>query len=169
MHDLAEFITGFKSVTLATIDAMGAPFSSYAPFVLYEKKYYVFISDIARHTANLKKTPKAALFFIEDESKCENIFARKRAVLQCKSRLLKRETPTFGKVMESFKTRFDPDMLDMLLRMKDFNLYELTPQKGEAVFGFGQAYDITGEFADQLKHRESGGHAPTPEADKNQN
>ena len=61
--------------------------------------------------------------------------------------------------MQAFKARFDPDMLDMLLRMKDFNLYELTPFEGEAVFGFGQAYDVEGETMDRLVAREnSGGH-----------
>ena len=159
MPDLHTFIQGFKSVTLATLDEEGEPFSSYAPFVYHEKRYYIFISDIARHARNLKKTPKAALFFIEDESKCDNIFARKRVVLQCKSRLLKRESSPFTDVMDVFKNRFDPDMLDMLLRMKDFNLYELTPKRGEAVLGFGQAYDIGGEFADTLTERKGGGHS----------
>ena len=159
MSELSTFITGFKSVTLSTIDEKGEPFCSYAPFVFHEKKYYVFISDIARHSRNLKKHPKAALFFIEDESKSENIFARKRAVLQCSSRVLKRESGHFSDVMAVFKNRFDPDMLDMLLRMKDFNLYELAPSGGEAVMGFGQAYDIVGEFADTLQPRKGGGHA----------
>ena len=158
MPDLYTFVQGFKSVILATIDSEGKPFSSYAPFVLYEKKYYIFISDIARHSANLKKTPQAALFFIEDESQCDNIFARKRVVLQCSGRVLKRESVPFDDVMTAFKARFDPDMLDMLLRMKDFNLFELSPTEGEAVFGFGQAYDIVGESTDTLQLRSGGGH-----------
>ncbi len=161
MPDLRAFITGFKSVTLATIDKAGRPFSSYAPFVLHEKRFYIFISDIARHARNLKNDPHAALFFIEDESRCENIFARKRAVLQCSARTLKRDDTDFKAVMEAFKERFDPAMLEMLLTMKDFNLYELLPHKGEAVFGFGQAYDITGNNADELTPRRSGGHDKT--------
>lgn len=159
MADLAAFIDAFKSVVLATIDSRGNPFSSYAPFTRYEHRYYIFISDIARHAANLKKHPKAALFFIEDESRCDNIFARKRAVLQCRSKIVSRESTAFDPVMQAFKARFDPDMLDMLLRMKDFNLYELTPFEGEAVFGFGQAYDVGGESMDRLLERKnSGGH-----------
>ena len=166
MSDLMRFISDFKSVTLGTIDEKGDPFSSYAPFVPYDKRYYIFISDIARHARNLKKTPKASLFFVEDESKCDNIFARKRAVLQCESALLARESELFSEVMQVFKSRFDPNMLDMLLNMKDFNLYELRPTGGEAVFGFGAAYDIVGEFSDRLQARQGGGHAMPH--DKNQ-
>lgn len=163
MADLIQFISGFKSVSLATVDEEGAPFASYAPFVRHEKRYYIFISDIARHSRNLRRDPRAALLFVEDESACDNIFTRKRAVLRCDSRLLEREDPFFESVLGTFKTRFDPDMLDMLLRMKDFNLFELTPCSGEAVFGFGQAYDIVGEFTDQLASRRGNGHATETE------
>lgn len=159
MAGLAPFIAGFQSLTLATIDDKGFPFSSYAPFVAYNTRYYIFISDIARHARNLQARPRASLFFIEDEKRATNIFARKRAALRCESRKLAREEETFGEVMGHFKEKFDADLLEMLLSMKDFNLYELTPLDGEAVFGFGEAYDVGGKAMDQLIPRRGGGHA----------
>ena len=157
MPKLPEFISGFQSTVISTVDAEGNPFGSYAPFVVYQHDYYVFISDIARHARNLKAYPKASLFFIEDEAGCENIFARKRAVLQCESRIVPRETPGFDPVIQAFKTRFDSSLIDMLAQMQDFNLFRFTPVSGEAVFGFGQAYDVGGEFMDRLLARKSGG------------
>jgi hypothetical protein len=153
MPKLSEFIAGFRSVVLSTIDEAGDPFASYAPFVRQANRYYIFISDIARHARNLKARPACALFFIEDESTCENIFARKRVVLQCDAQSIARETPGFDAVMQAFTARFDPKLIATLRSMQDFNLYEFTPARGEAVFGFGQAYDIHAEEPDRLVPR----------------
>lgn len=153
---MLAFIQPFQSVVIATIDSDGNPFSSYAPFVRYEHRYYVFISDIARHARNLRATPKASLFFIEDEGTAANIFARRRVSLQCDSTAISRNAARFAEVLKRFKTKFDPAMVGMLEGMRDFNLYELAPFSGEAVFGFGEAYDIGGDFMESLVERKGG-------------
>jgi putative heme iron utilization protein len=153
---MLAFIESFQSVVIATIDCDANPFSSYAPFVRDEHRYYVFISDIARHSCNLRATPKASLFFIEDEGAAENIFARKRVMLQCECALIPRDAKRFAEVIGRFKTKFDPAMVGMLEGMQDFNLYEFAPFSGEAVFGFGKAYDIGGEHMEELIERRGG-------------
>ncbi len=35
--------------------------------------------------------------------------------------------------------------MKMLKAMKDFSIFEFQPYSGEAVFGFGEAYDIGGK------------------------
>ncbi len=156
MSKLIELIESSLSVTLATIDAEGHPFSSYAPFVRYEHEYYIFISQIAKHAANLLGHPKASLFFIEDESKCENIFARKRVSLLCDAEVVARETPLFERVIASFEKRFDGEMVKTLCSMQDFTLFKLRPLQGEAVFGFGKAYDVGGVHCETLLERKQG-------------
>ena len=99
---LLDYLNSFKSTVLSTIDENGAPFTSYAPFIKNENKYYVYISSIAKHSRNLSQTPKVSLFFAEDEASCENIFARKRAVLQCNSNKLQRDTETFNNLIDIF-------------------------------------------------------------------
>lgn len=74
---LIEFLDSFKSIIINSLDENKNPFSSYAPFVKYENAYYVYLSGMAKHSQNLKQNPKASIFFCEDESSCENIFARK--------------------------------------------------------------------------------------------
>lgn len=155
---MIEFITPFQSVVLATIDNTQSPFSSYAPFVYYEHRYYIFISDIATHAKNLTLHPKASLFFIEDESQSENIFARKRLSMQCESVRIDHESTLFERVMKEFEHKFDASMVGMLRSMSDFNLYELTPYGGEATFGFGDAYTLGGEHCETLMPRRGGGH-----------
>lgn len=151
---LLDYLENFKSIVLSTIDEDNAPFTSYAPFIKDENKYYVYISLMARHYRNLDKNPKVSLFFIEDEISCENIFGRKRVVLQCDSKKLVRDDDKFEKLIEVFEKRHGSTM-KMLKSMKDFSIFEFTPYKGEAIFGFGEAYDIGGENTNELIERKN--------------
>ena len=153
---MLDFIKDFQSLSLGTLDEKGLPFSSYAPFVHVEHKFYIFISDVAKHAQNLQRTPKASLLFIEDESKTQQIFARKRISLQVTSKKVSREDKTFNEVMDVFKSKFSAEMVGMLMGMQDFNLYELSTDYGEATFGFGEAYNIGGEYMEELVPRMGG-------------
>jgi putative heme iron utilization protein len=150
MKTLTELLAGYQSVVLGTQSSNGYPFSSYAPFYYDGEEVYIFISNIATHTKNIQTTPRASALFIEDESKSENIFARKRISLQCDVTSLSREDERFNTVMENFKDKFGAPMITMLMGLKDFNLYALRPIYGEATFGFGEAYQIGGEKMNEL-------------------
>jgi len=150
---MLDFIKDFQSLSLGTLDENGLPFASYAPFVHVDHKFYIFISNVAQHVQNLQRTPKASLFFIEDESKTEQIFARKRISLQATSVMVSKEDTTFNEVMDVFKEKFSEDMVTMLMGMQDFNLYELSTDYGEATFGFGEAYNIGGTYMEDLVAR----------------
>jgi len=155
---MLEFVSGFQSVVIGTSDADGYPFSSYAPFVRDAHRYYVFISDIAAHAGNLRRSKKGSLFFIEDEAGASQIFARKRVSLQCDTAIIPRSGVRFEGVMQRFREKFDPGFIDMLLQMQDFNLHEFRPVAGEATFGFGEAYTLGGEHMETLIPRRGGGH-----------
>ncbi len=156
---MLDFIKDFQSLSLGTLDEKGLPFSSYAPFVHVNHKFYIFISNVAKHAQNLQRTPKASLLFIEDESKTQQIFARRRISLQVTSTMISREDKIFDEVMDVFKAKFSTEMVSMLMGMQDFNLYELSTDYGEATFGFGEAYNIGGEYMEELVARQgSGGH-----------
>lgn len=153
MKKLSELLAGYQSVVLGTQGSNGYPFSSYAPFYYDGEEVYIFISNIATHAKNIQAIPQASAFFIEDESKSDNIFARKRISLQCNVTSVARDEETFTTVMENFKDKFDSSMVTMLMGMKDFNLYALKPIYGEATFGFGEAYHIGGEKMNELVTR----------------
>ncbi|XOB60999.1 HugZ family protein [Campylobacterota bacterium DY0563] len=151
---LKDYIDKFKSTTISTLDENAAPFTSYAPFIKNKSKYYVYISSMAKHYHNLELNPLASLFFIEDESLCENIFGRKRVVLQCKVKKLKRDNEKFESLAKQFEDKHGSTM-KMLKTMKDFSFFEFSPYYGEAIFGFGEAYNIGGENFDELIQREN--------------
>lgn len=150
---MKKFIATIQTAIIGTVDKNNHPFSSYAPYVYDTNRFYVYISDIATHAKNIQKNPKASLFFVEDESKTENLFARKRISLQCNSLKIARETERFEAVLDLFAQKFDAKMVATLKKMTDFNLYELKVNYGEATFGFGKAYFIGGENMDELVAR----------------
>lgn len=153
MKTLTELLAGYQSVVLGTQGSNGYPFSSYAPFYYDGEQIYIFISNIATHAKNLQATSQASALFIEDESKSENIFARKRISLQCDVTSVSRDDGTFNTVMKHFQDKFDFHMVTMLMGLKDFNLYALKPIYGEATFGFGEAYHIGGPKMNTLVAR----------------
>jgi len=156
MKKLTKLLEGYQSVVLGTHGNNGYPFSSYAPFYYDGEQVYIFISNIATHAKNIQTTPRASAFFIEDESKSENIFARKRISLQCDVTSVSKDENSFNTIMTNFKNKFDSDMVTMLMGMKDFNLYALKPIYGEATFGFGEAYNIGGVKMNELVARTGG-------------
>jgi heme iron utilization protein len=155
---MQEFIKKFQTVVIGTIDTNNLPFSSYAPYIYDQNKFYIYISDIATHAKNLKENPNISLFFIEDESSSKNLFARKRISLQCVSKIIKRKTQRFEEVMQLYNKKFDSSMVTMLKNMTDFNLYESEVKSGEATFGFGEAYTIGGKNMDKLVPRQGSAH-----------
>jgi heme iron utilization protein len=151
--NLNEFLEPLKSLTISSLDDKGHPFSSYAPFVKYNNKYYVYLSLMAKHSSNLTENKIASIFFCEDEQDCKNIFAKKRVSIQCETLKLEQDTQEEQKILNEFRVKFGKDMVDMLKKMGDFYLFEFTPFYGEAVFGFGQAYNLGGENFEEFVQR----------------
>jgi putative heme iron utilization protein len=150
---MKKFLVNIQTAIIGTLDKNNHPFSSYAPYVYDENRFYVYISDIATHAKNIQKNSKVSLFFVEDESKTENMFARKRISLQCNSQKVARGSERFETVLELFSQKFDATMVATLKQMVDFNLYEFKVTYGEATFGFGKAYFVGGENMDELVER----------------
>ena len=150
---MKDFIKNIQTAVIGTLDKNNHPFSSYAPYIYDANRFYVYISDIATHAKNIQANPKASLFFVEDESKTENLFARKRVSLQCDSQKITRGSERFEAVLGLFAEKFDAKMVATLKKMTDFNLYEFKVNYGEATFGFGKAYFVGGKNMDELVER----------------
>lgn len=153
INSLDEFLEPIKSLTISSLDDKGNPFSSYAPFVKINHKYYVYLSLMAKHSSNLTKNPNSSIFFCEDEQDCKNIFAKKRVSIQCTTKKLEQNTNEEKEILEQFSKKFGNEMITMLHKMGDFYLFEFTPFYGEAVFGFGKAYNLGGKNFDEFLDR----------------
>jgi heme iron utilization protein len=147
-----NFTNHFESVILCTVSVEGIPNASYAPFVMDEaKNVYIFVSGLSTHTRNLHSNPRVSILFIDDESKTEQIFARRRLIFDCTATLMK-QTPEWTYIADKFETRFG-EIIKMLRSLPDFRIFKLTPQHGQFVTGFGAAYKITGDDLNHLIHQ----------------
>ncbi len=135
----------FQTVILATAGADGTPESSYAPHVIDDAQdIYLFISDLAQHTRNLRANPRASLMYIASEADSANLFARQRLILDCTAKFLERTDPVWPAIMGRFDERFGK-MMGLLRSLPDFHLVRLTVERGNYVRGFAQAYALTGK------------------------
>ncbi len=148
----------FQSVVLSTVSEDGAPNASYAPFVMDEaRNIYIYISGLSAHTRNLQTSGRASVLFIEDEVRTDQIFARRRLTYDCTSLRLKRETDDWNQAADRLQARFG-ELIQMFRGMSDFQIYQLRPQSGRFVIGFGAAYDVSADDINVLVHVRGGGH-----------
>lgn len=149
--ELQNFFEGLKTVQLATLDSRNLPEASYAPYVKYEDAFYLFLSDLANHSLNLKQNPVVSLLFIEDEANSRNLFARRRVILQGDVTIVQRNTPTYSVVLPEFRRTFG-SLIDVIEPLQDFNLYKVKPIQGRFIRGFAQAFELSGKGFNQLTH-----------------
>ncbi|MDF5710346.1 MAG: pyridoxamine 5'-phosphate oxidase family protein [Nostoc sp. S4] len=145
-----KFPEKFESIIISTVSALGIPNASYAPFVMDDSKnIYIYVSGLSTHTKNLYANPHVSILFIEDEANSKQIFARSRLSFDCTASLIERETDKWNQIVEQFQDRFG-QMIEILRGLSDFRIFQLTPNEGRFVVGFGAAYQISGDNLYQL-------------------
>jgi putative heme iron utilization protein len=156
--DMEGLIESSRSAILASADSKGAPLASYAPFwVDDERRFHVYISSMAKHTAQIRRSGRASLMLIEDEGTAENLFARKRLTVDCCARVLKRDSEAWEKAIAGMVQRHGETM-DYLKGLIDFDLFELSPEEARLVLGFGRAYRVFGKGLAEIGYVGGGGH-----------
>lgn len=139
-----------SSAQLATLGQDETPEASHAPCILLDGHYYLFLSQLASHTANLLRNPEVGLMLIEDEADAANSFARRRISLQGRAQPVDRGSDIFKSVISLFHRRFGK-VMEIIEPLPDFQLFCVRVTSGRFVRGFGQAYALTGERLDQLQ------------------
>lgn len=138
------FLNRRKTLLLSTLDKEGVLETSVAPFVFLDGLFYIYISELAKHTQNClwqieQNRPQVSALLVADESETEQLFARERITLQLNASELKREQCEYILVLQKFADDFG-DIIGMLSSLPDFHLITLTPINGGYVRGFGQAF-----------------------------
>lgn len=153
--EIKEFRQERRTLQLATVDEEGRPNVSYAPFVQNQDGYFVLISEIARHARNLKSNPNVSIMMIEDEDSSKQLFARKRLTFDAAASVVERESEQWLQVVAQLKARFG-EIIDGLSQLEDFVLFNMKPEKGLFVKGFGQAYQVSGDDLVDFVHLQEG-------------
>ncbi|MEC4804275.1 MAG: pyridoxamine 5'-phosphate oxidase family protein [Jaaginema sp. PMC 1080.18] len=136
------FLDLFQSLVLSTANPQGIPNASYAPFVVDEfHNFYIYVSGLSTHTQNLQINPQASVLFLEDEAQTQQIFARRRLTFNCNTTFIERESEQWLKIINLFGAKFG-DIIKLFRDLPDFRIFQLTPQEGRFVIGFGAAYQV---------------------------
>lgn len=138
---MMDFVTGFRSVNIASAQSNGIPEASYAPFIWHDKTLYVYLSELAKHCNNLQTNPHVSLLFIESENDCETIFARKRVTWQCQVKIIPRKSNEWHDILDLFEQRHG-QTASIIRQLQDFHLFACTPQQASFVEGFAKAHNF---------------------------
>jgi putative heme iron utilization protein len=150
-EEAREFLAGFRSLVMATVSANGIPDASYAPFVrIDDNAFYVNLSDLSAHTANLLATPSVSVMFLQAEEHSKQLFARKRLSFDGDAEVEPRDSPSWGRIMDLFEQKFG-DVVELIRPLEDFKLFRILPRRGVFVRGFAQAFPIEGPELEQLR------------------
>ncbi len=151
LREIKDFQSGFRTLLMATVGSDGIPEASYAPFVDDEHaNFFVYISELAKHTQNLKQTKRVSVLFLEAEDHTKNLFARKRLTYNCTVQLIERGTEHRSVTLQQFRDRFG-QFVDTIEPLEDFLLFQLSPYEGNYVKGFGSVYRLAGSDLDRLQ------------------
>ena len=153
-RQLSSFIDRTSTLMLATVNDDGLPEASYAPYVEHDGCYYILISGLASHTANLKKSGMASILFMDN---CDNVhaFAQKRLTCHCTATAVTREGDLFASLMALMEESFGK-LITTLRGLNDFQLFQLSPIKGNFVAGFGQAFEVDFPLGGDIRHKKPG-------------
>lgn len=141
-------IEAFKSlhtvIFMASSDINGVPEASHTPFAMDQQgKMYILISELAKHTHNLRVNPTASLLLLESENKANNAFALRRLQFECQAEFLG-EGESLQRALSLLKDRFGK-FIDTLSSLGDFRVVRLTPHRGKFVRGFAQTFRLSGQ------------------------
>jgi len=133
-----------KSLLISSLNKNKLPEISSTPFFNIDHKFYIFISELASHTQNIKMNPKLSIMLIEDELESKNAFARKRLSYECIAKNIERNEDKWLVILAKFENK-QGKTVSLLKQLPDFHLFELTAISGIYIEGFGKAYRLIGE------------------------
>ena len=163
LKEKESLINSMNSLILGTISNKNKPNSSYAPFGIDENNnFYIFISELSKHTKNMISNPSVSLMIIEDESKSQTIFARKRLTITGIASKIDRNSQDWNQKINILENKFD-ETFTFLKNMEDFHLFKISPSSGLLVYGFGKAFNLEGPELVNIVHLNEKGHKPKKE------
>ena len=153
-----NILSNMQSIILATVDGLGLPNSSYAPSAIdSEGFFYIYISELSKHTNNLLENSEVSVMVIEDESQSDNLFARRRFTVKATSNEVERDSDEWIQKIDMMQDKFG-ESISYLRNLTDFRMFKLNPQSGLLVYGFARAFNFKGTKLDEIVYLNEKGH-----------
>jgi putative heme iron utilization protein len=139
---IQQILTEQSACALATTSVSGHVDNSYCPYVYHNNALYIFISELAAHTQNLKHTKNCASLITSNATL--NPFTRPRISLRHSAQVISRDTPNRHVVLAQLESKLG-NTVALLRTLPDFQLVELKILQGTYIEGFGKAYAFEGD------------------------
>ena len=150
-----RLIAEARTLLMAAPGCDAIPEMGVTPVVRMNGAFYIYPSRLSAHVRAVLAAGKAAFMVIEDESKAQNIWARKRLKFDSELVEIDRNSDEFNSVCDVFAGTRGPTM-GLIRDFSDFHLLRLRPRCGVMVLGFAQAYRLSGKALDVTEHLRSG-------------
>ena len=152
---VAQLLQSVRTLQLATLNGAGQPLSSYAPFIFEPGLgFFIFVSELAEHTRNMRRQPGTGVLIIADEGASRQLFARERLRFECRAEFIPRDSAGWEPRVDAFEEGFGA-VLKLIRGLRDFHLIALKPLSGVYVRGFGDAWSFEGARLEQFSHIDS--------------
>lgn len=136
-----DLMDGNKTLLLSSYSEQNGAEISYAPYVRDGLDFYIYVSELARHTGNLQASSQGSIMFVQPEVEAANLFARERVIFNCRVQEVACDQEGYQKQLQAMKEKFG-DIIDLLRSLNDFHLLRLRATSGQYVAGFGKAYSL---------------------------
>tara|TARA_B100000965_G_C19575094_1_gene750979 strand:- start:1080 stop:1565 length:486 start_codon:yes stop_codon:yes gene_type:complete len=117
----------------------------YAPYIFYENYYYIFVSELSTHVKLLLKKNVGTFMIINDETNSQNIWARIRLKFSAKIEVVIRDSEDFSIICEKIRYKHGKTM-NLIKQFSDFHLIKIIPSRGTFISGFGNAFNLEGQY-----------------------
>ena len=117
----------------------------YAPYIFYENYYYIFVSELSTHVKLLLKKKVGTFMIINDENNSQNIWARIRLKFSAKIEVVIRDSEDFSIICEKIRYKHGKTM-NLIKQFSDFHLIKIIPSRGTFISGFGNAFNLEGQY-----------------------
>ena len=160
-EQIVRLLTEVKSVTLATVHHDGSPLASYTPFSENDEKngLWILVSDLAGHAQNLARSKECSVLVIRDEQDSAQVYVRERLQYEMDAAECPRDDTRWNEGVAALRDRHG-GLVDTLTTLGDFRLFQLRPQTGRYVVGFGQAYELKSGSLSVVDHHLQGPTGP---------
>ena len=160
-EQIVRLLTEVNSVMLATVHQDGSPLASYTPFSGNDEQsgLWILVSDLAGHAQNLARTQECSVLVIRDEKDSTQVYVRERLQYEMEAVEYPRDGMRWNDGVAALRDRHG-GLVDTLTSLGDFRLFQLRPQAGRYVVGFGQAYELKAGSLSVIDHHLRGPTGP---------
>lgn len=146
---LEALLTEQRVLSLA-LDVEGAPYAALLPFAARAdlSALLVHASGLARHAKGLRDGAGFGAVVNEPDGPEQDPLRIPRVMLQGRVRRLAKDGADYASGRSVFITRHPSS--EMTFSLGDFELYELVPERGRFVAGFGRALNLSPKILSDL-------------------